>query len=45
MVGVASKKASRASPQVKDFKNRRCDDNDIELRSMAISPARANEIK
>jgi hypothetical protein len=45
MVGVATRKASHASSLVKDFKSRRRDDNDKEVRSMATSLAYADEIK
>jgi hypothetical protein len=42
-VGVAARKASGASSPINDFKSRRSDDNDTELRSTALSLARPDE--
>jgi hypothetical protein len=39
ITGVAGRNASRAWWPAKDFKSRRCDDNDTELRSTANSLA------
>src|ERR1035441_1166768 len=36
-VGVVASNASNASSDAKDFSNKRCDDSDTELRSMANS--------